>query len=1026
MELMLIALLVIATVPWNLDAFNVDTSKAQIFSPPSGYKGSYFGYSVALHSYSTDKWLLVGAPLSNVSDLASSSSSLSLKNYGAIFKCKVPSSSPSCIYIPIDNTANEKRQGRLNNQPTQLEMETKQNQWLGAVLESTGKNGKVVTCAPRYAYRGEPPQDSSTFQYKWILGRCFEVETSLIRAKSTIIEPCLDKKKGNNYYGYCQSGFSAKITADKEPYIAMGAVGVSRWKGGVITYSPAFKTTTLSTQDQIDHGNYMGYSVTSGYFGLANKTGIAGGAPRAENIKGKVLIYQIEGQLTVSAALPQPKNIKMGSYFGSVLCSVDLNKDGYTDMLVGAPLYSDVGDEGRVFVYMNNKRGALNLMPDMDLTGDKVAEGRFGSSIASVGDLNKDGFEDVAIGAPYEGSGAVYIYHGTMTGIDPKHKQKIMGSEVQSSLSQFGQSITGGLDVDDNSYPDIAVGAFGSDQVVLFLTQEVLNVEAEVKLNVQRIVLENNETTCSESDNTLHKCLNVTVCFRNLETQRTDLNISYKVELDRDKGSDALKRMYFYKNDQKSFVASRQRLMPFKSQERVCLSPYTVHLREKDRIVDLLSVLTFDLSFDLADTPCGKVLCPVLNSYKSKLTRAVATFQKQCGSDICKPDLSVTGNLVIPGNLKEIHIGTVQEVTLVVEVKNKAGDAAYLSQVLISYPTTFDYIGPRASDLVRCTTSATRNGTETATCTVGNPLKGNSNKTFGIKFGTTELVNDFYITITAKSANEDLNKKDNEVKLKVGVKFEADLEVVGSSVPDEVIYEGKAKERSEIKTQRDIGPKIAQTIIVQNNGPSKVDGSEITINVPSQSLGDAKGYLLYMLQVELTGASGSCITKGVLNPENIPVGNITSESKESRRKRRDVTYLDCRRTTCKRFKCQLGLLLPGEKAEVTIRSRLWQSTLIRKNPGSVKIETVATVSIPDKRYTQPNTENDYVKIIINASPVSTGQAKQKTPWWVYFLAALGGVLLLAIAVGIMYKLGFFKRKRVKDISNPQTDDSLVS
>lgn len=48
--------------------------------------------------------------------------------------------------------------------------------------------------------------------------------------------------------------------------------------------------------------------------------------------------------------------------------------------------------------------------------------------------------------------------------------------------------------------------------------------------------------------------------------------------------------------------------------------------QEKDRIADLLSVLTFDLSFDLADTPCGKVLCPVLNSYKSKLTRAVVSW----------------------------------------------------------------------------------------------------------------------------------------------------------------------------------------------------------------------------------------------------------------------------------------------------------------------------------------------------------------------------------------------------------------
>lgn len=50
---------------------------------------------------------------------------------------------------------------------------------------------------------------------------------------------------------------------------------------------------------------------------------------------------------------------------------------------------------------------------------------RFGTAIAAVSDLNLDGFNDVAIGAPFENDhrGAVYIYHGDKTKLKEKFVQ---------------------------------------------------------------------------------------------------------------------------------------------------------------------------------------------------------------------------------------------------------------------------------------------------------------------------------------------------------------------------------------------------------------------------------------------------------------------------------------------------------------------------------------------------------------------------------------------------------------------------
>lgn len=44
---------------------------------------------------------------------------------------------------------------------------------------------------------------------------------------------------------------------------------------------------------------------------------------------------------------------QMGSYFGSSLCAVDLNQDGLSDLLVGAPMHSQLRDEGQVTVYLS-------------------------------------------------------------------------------------------------------------------------------------------------------------------------------------------------------------------------------------------------------------------------------------------------------------------------------------------------------------------------------------------------------------------------------------------------------------------------------------------------------------------------------------------------------------------------------------------------------------------------------------------------------------------------------------------------
>lgn len=116
------------------------------------------------------------------------------------------------------------------------------------------------------------------------------------------------------------------------------------------------------------------------------------------------------------------------------------------------------------------------------LTG-KV-DSQFGMALANLGDINKDGCEDIAIGAPYEGNGVVYIYLGTSNGLSTKPSQVISSSSLGlkvPTLKTFGGSLSGGIDLDNNTYPDLVIGAYDSAAVTTLLARPITNIKTSVK-----------------------------------------------------------------------------------------------------------------------------------------------------------------------------------------------------------------------------------------------------------------------------------------------------------------------------------------------------------------------------------------------------------------------------------------------------------------------------------------------------------------------------------------------------------------
>jgi hypothetical protein len=156
----------------------------------------------------------------------------------------------------------------------------------------------------------------------------------------------------------------------------------------------------------------------------------------------------------------------------------DLDGDGVTDVAVGAPGDDDGGtDRGAVWILFLNSDGTVKSHQKIsDTQGglSGVLEGgqNFGFSIASPGDFNGDGVEDIAVGSKWygaENAGSVYMLFLNSNGTVASYQlidQSTLPSSILDKPSNgdfFGWSVAFIGDIDNDGVEDMAVGGPGDD-----------------------------------------------------------------------------------------------------------------------------------------------------------------------------------------------------------------------------------------------------------------------------------------------------------------------------------------------------------------------------------------------------------------------------------------------------------------------------------------------------------------------------------------------------------------------------------
>lgn len=218
---------------------------------------------------------------------------------------------------------------------------------------------------------------------------------------------------------------SVEVSFDNGTYTA--ASGTASWKIPFPIGQSAWKDDSRHTISvrAVNSGVYssvVSISVIKGKNKDINGDGysdLAVGAPSrnagAGANQGVAYIFLSGGSTGVMASSAGTASIILtgqsgGDNFGNTLALGDINGDGYADLAVGAPNRNAGGGAGQGVVYIFLSTGAAGITSGSASTANTTLTGqaggdKFGGSI-SVGDLNGDGYSDLAVGAPNRNAGA--------------------------------------------------------------------------------------------------------------------------------------------------------------------------------------------------------------------------------------------------------------------------------------------------------------------------------------------------------------------------------------------------------------------------------------------------------------------------------------------------------------------------------------------------------------------------------------------------------------------------------------------
>jgi hypothetical protein len=230
------------------------------------------------------------------------------------------------------------------------------------------------------------------------------------------------------------------VTAKSEPYVSVycGTSTTPTWKSTGVVGAPSPENDWRIAAGDLD-GDHVGDLIVSESGDRGRVWAVRGSSTK---VLGRSVTWKIEGDRELAR-------------LGDALVVADFDQDGFDDLAVGAPADAAGDNDGYVRLYRGTS-GGLATTPAWTRRGPG-AQTHYGSALAAA-DVDGDGRPDLAIGYKTDERGRVDVYLAAGQSFAASPSRTLKEAASSDTLSYFAKSLASAGDVDGDGVEDLLVG----------------------------------------------------------------------------------------------------------------------------------------------------------------------------------------------------------------------------------------------------------------------------------------------------------------------------------------------------------------------------------------------------------------------------------------------------------------------------------------------------------------------------------------------------------------------------------------